>query len=308
MAKCFYCYNETGDNTNFHPSCSKKIFNTSRPPEIDFSEEDLVKLAKRLIASNSGLTGVQSKLSLDLQKIRGEANKLTIVNFKGGYILKPQTHNYPHLPELEDLCMKMAAASGIDVVPHSLISLTSGQIAYITKRIDRIGNKKVQMEDMCQLSNKLTEQKYLGSHELIYKNILRYSEAPLFDVGRFFEQVLFSYLIGNSDMHLKNFSIYKSVGLGYTLSPAYDMVSTLLITKDKEELALTLNGKKNRIKLVDFETVMINAGLQKSTIEFIFHRYSQMMPKWEELISKSFLPEDYITKFLALLQKKQEIF
>lgn len=163
----------------------------------------------------------------------------------GRYILKPQTDVYRALPELEDLTMHMAEAAKIAVVPHSLIRFADGELCYITRRIDRQKDgTKTAMEDMCQLSERLTEYKYKGSYEQIAKLIKKYSATPQLDLVNFWEVVVFSWIVGNSDMHLKNFSLYKTP-TGYSLTPAYDLLSTAIVMpEDKEELALTLNGKK----------------------------------------------------------------
>ncbi len=146
--------------------------------------------------------------------------------------------------------MHLAEIAKIRVVPHSLIRFEDGELCYITRRIDRTNEGgKLAMEDMCQLSEKLTEQKYKGSYEQIAKLVLRYSSAPKLDLVNFWEQVVFSWITGNADMHLKNFSLYSPQQEVYTLTPAYDMLSTALVMpEDTEELALTLNGKKRKLK------------------------------------------------------------
>jgi serine/threonine-protein kinase HipA len=133
------------------------------------------------------------------------------------------------LPELEDLTMHLASVSGIETLLHSLIRLSSGSLAYITKRIDRPAKGKFHMEDMCQLTERLTEHKYKGSYEQIGRAILKYSSNPVLDVVNFFEQLVFSYLTGNADMHLKNFSLIKKPEVGWSLSSAYDLVPTALV-------------------------------------------------------------------------------
>lgn len=150
------------------------------------------------------------------------------------------------MPEVEDLTMHLAELAKVNVVPHSLIRFADGKLAYITKRIDRTAKgEKLPMEDMCQLSERLTEYKYKGSYEKIAKIIMQYSSVPKLDVINFWEQVVFSWLTGNADMHLKNFSLYSQRKGYYSLTPGYDMISTaLLMPEDTEELALTLNGKR----------------------------------------------------------------
>ena len=223
----------------------------------------------------------------------------------GGYILKPQTNNYDHLPEVEDLTMHLADLAKISTVPHSLIRLKSGTLAYITKRIDRQGVNKIPMEDMCQLTERLTEHKYNSSYENIAKTILKYSLNPVLDEIIFYEQIIFSFLTGNADMHLKNFSLLKTSPLGYTLMPAYDMVATILVNpSDKEELALTLNGKKRKFKKFDFQTAFALNGLDEKSIEHIFSKFSKAIPLWKEFISLSFLPEKMKEEYVDLITER----
>ena len=188
--------------------------------------------------------------------------------------------------------MNLAAIAKIDTVPHTLIRLASGELAYLTKRIDRDGKQKFHLEDMCQLSGRLTEAKYRGSYEQIGKVILAHSTNPGFDIITFFEIVVFCFLTGNNDMHFKNFSLFKHPRMGYVLSPAYDLVaSELAVEGDDEELALTLNGKKKKLKRKDFDTAM-GRFMNEKAIANIFKRFKRVLPKWYEFIDISFLPND----------------
>ena len=308
MKRCLYCYqplNEEGPE--FHGSCSGKIFGTVLPPELPYNEDQMLNLAEEVIKSQTSVTGAQPKLSLHLEKLtkKDEPQRFTIVGLWGGYILKPPAKRYPFLPELEDLTMHLAEISGMDVVPHSLIRLSSGQLSYITKRIDRTGTTKIHMEDMCQLTERLTEHKYNGSHEQIGKAIVRYSATPGLDLVNFFEQVLFSFLTGNADMHLKNFSLIDNPDLGYILSPAYDMVaSTLVVEGDDEELALTLNGKKKNIRKRDFIEPMNRFNIDKKAIENIFGKMLVSLNKWHDFIDISFLPGEMKTSYHDLIRER----
>ena len=153
------------------------------------------------------------------------------------------------------------------------------------------------MEDMCQLSERLTEDKYKGSYERIAKLIKQYSAAPLLDVVNFWEVVVFSWLTGNADMHLKNFSLYRPAD-NYMLTPAYDLLSTsIVMPEDEEELALTLNGKKKKIKRADFEKAMLDSGMDEKAIEKLFKKFAKTLPKWYALIEESFLPKDMIVAY-----------
>jgi serine/threonine-protein kinase HipA len=308
MRRCLYCYNGLSDeSTDFHSGCSKKMFGTPVPPELPFSEDQMLQLAEKVIRSKSTITGVQPKLSLNLEKIskKDEPQRFTIVGLWGGFILKPPTKQYRSLPELEDLTMHLAEISGIEAVPHSLIRLSSGKLSYITKRIDRRNEIKIHMEDMCQLTEKLTEQKYKGSYEQIAKAIAKYSANPGLDITNFFEQVLFSFFTGNSDMHLKNFSLIDSPGMGYVLSPAYDMIASSLVVKgDEEELALTLNGKKKKLRKKDFLEAINRFDIDAKAIENIFDKFKNSEEQWYEFINISFLPDDMKSSFHNLIKER----
>jgi serine/threonine-protein kinase HipA len=161
------------------------------------------------------------------------------------------------------------------------------------------------MEDMCQITGRLTEQKYHGSHEQIAMAIIRHSGHPLLDVGIFYEQVLFSFLTGNADMHLKNFSLIDSPGIGYALAPAYNMVATALVNpKDEEELALSIGGKKKNISRNIFENACSLAGLHEKTVGAMFRRFENAIPRWMEFIGISFLPETLKKEFRAIIKQR----
>lgn len=308
MSRCLYCYQLLSEiDVDFHPACSKKIFGQPSPPELPYSETQMEELAIQVVRRQVSVTGVQPKISLDISsgKNKNEPKRFTIVGLWGGYILKPPTHNYPQLPEVEDLTLHLASISKIEVVPHSLIRLKSGRLAYITKRIDRQKNGKLHMEDMCQLTEKLTEDKYHGSYEQIAKTILKYSANPGLDVVNFFEQVLFSFLTGNADMHLKNFSLIRKPNLGPILSPAYDMVSTTLVNPaDDEDLALTINGKKKKIGYNDFVVAFDTLKLDNKQQENIFKKMERVKEKWMAFIDISFLSDDFKTAYKRLIQKR----
>ena len=306
--RCLYCYQPLRkDERDFHTSCSKKMFGVSVPPELPYSEENMVELAEQVIQSSTTITGVQSKLSLHLASSEepNHPKRFTIVGMWGGYILKPPTTNYPHLPEVEDLTMHLANIAKIRVVPHSLIRLRSGNLAYITKRIDRIKKEKLHMEDMCQLTERLSEDKYNGSYEQIAKAIVKYSSNPGLDVVNFFELVLFSFLTGNADMHLKNFSLVHHPERGPVLSDSYDLVATALVNpQDDEDLALTLNGKKKKIKRSDFVAFCNNLKLDAKQQENIFKKMDKAIPKWEKMIDESFLNNELKNMYKKIIKER----
>jgi len=292
MSRCLFCYKELAPGeVDFHKECAKKFFGTTVVPSLDYSMDELDELAGKIIQSQTTLTGVQPKLSLHLDKHRN-SQKLTIVGLWGDYIFKPQTERFEQLPENEDLTMHLAEFARIKVVPHSLIRMKDGSMGYITKRIDRInGGGKVAMEDMCQLTERLTEHKYKSSYEQIAKAIRRFSSNPQIDVTNFLEVVFFSWLTGNNDMHLKNFSLYTPVD-DVRLTPAYDLLNVSIANPDdKEELALTLNAKKRRIGAPDFEKAFEACGLPAKIFSNLCKKYVALIPDFNRIIDSSFLSD-----------------
>ena len=293
MCKCLYCYKELEKGQkDFHLRCARKFFGTKDVPLLEYKHEDLDRLAEQVIRAQTSLTGVQPKLSLNLSKHDG-CCRLTIVGLWGDYIFKPQTDSYEQLPENEDLTMHLAEAAKISVVPHSLIRLADGKLGYITKRIDRTKNgEKIDMEDMCQLTLHPTEYKYKGSHEQIAKTILQYSNTPKLDLTNYMQLLLFCFVTGNNDMHLKNFSLYRSTE-GYQLTPAYDLLNVAIANpKDKDELALTLSGKKTRLCMSDFLNASKAMGLEENVVQRLIAGLHKALPKWQQLIKVSFLSEE----------------
>lgn len=293
MCKCLYCYKELEEGQkDFHLRCARKFFGTKDVPLLEYKHEDLDRLAEQVIRAQTSLTGVQPKLSLNLSK-HGGTSRLTIVGLWGDYIFKPQTEDYPQLPENEDLTMHLAEAAKISVVPHSLIRLADGRLGYITKRIDRTKNgEKIDMEDMCQLTLHPTEYKYKGSYEQMAKTIVQYSSIPKLDLTNYMQLLLFCFVTGNNDMHLKNFSLYRP-SEGYKLTPAYDLLNIAIVNpKDKEELALPLYGRKTKLRLDDFLNAAKTMGLEENVMLHLIDSLQKALPKWKTLIHNSFISED----------------
>ena len=305
MKTCLFCYQPLlQEELDFHGACAKKIFGQPIAPVLPYSEEDLEHLAKEIIQSQTAVTGVQAKLSLHLNRTTkgGLEKRFTIVGLWGEYILKLPTQRYPQLPEVEDLTMHLAQLANIKTAVHSLIRLQSGELTYLTKRMDRIKGDKLAMEDMCQLTERLTEHKYHGSYEQIGKAIQRYSSAPGLDLVNFFEVVLFSFLTGNADMHLKNFSLLEHPGSGMRLSPAYDLLNTALVNPaDPEELALSLNSRKKKLKKQDFVAAMNTLQVAEKQQAAIFNKMLKAVPKWLERIDRSFMSSEFKEQYKFIL-------
>ena len=298
---------ELEQKNGWHASCIRDFFGTSKFPDIDVSAEVLNQLA--IENTNKGYTvpGVQKKLSLHLS--REDNPRLTLVNYPTGYILKPQTEEYAALPEMEYLVMQMAEATGIKTVPYALMRLPSqnNAFAYITKRIDRANNQMLAMEDFCQLDGRLTEDKYRGSYERCGKIIARYSSAKGFDTTELYLRVVFSFAVGNSDMHLKNFSLIESAegSKMYVLSAAYDMLSTnVVIPADQEQLALTLNGKKQNIRRKDFMVFADALGIPEKSAEKMIAKVVKLKDKYIAMCRASYLPEDMKESLEKLMEER----
>lgn len=308
MDKCLTCYQYLDkDQVDFHPACAKKVFGSSLPPIIDFDLEKLNELAKQIILQSKAVTGVQPKLSLNIEKQKNQSPRLTIVGLHGDYILKPPSSEFKELPENEDLTMHLAELVKIKTATHTLIRLKSGELAYLTKRFDRDKGNKIAVEDFCQLSENLTEHKYRGSIEKIGKIAYAFTQNKGFEAQRLFELVLFCYLTGNADMHLKNFSLIENTYGEFELSPAYDLLNTaIVIPEDKEESALTINGKKSRFNLKDFNALANSLKINEKSLQTIYRRFDDILPKWILWISQSFLSPNMQKDYIDLIHKKHQ--
>ncbi len=282
-----------------------QFFGTKEIPQLNYTSNDLEKLAIQVIQDQTSLTGVQPKLSLHLNEYEG-SQRLTIVGLWGGFICKPQTLQFEQMPETEDLTMHLAELARIDVVPHTLIRMADDALCYLTRRIDRTATgEKIAMEDMCQLTERQTEHKYKSSYERIAKAIGQYSSIPKMDITNYFEVILFSWITGNNDMHLKNFSLYEPYDGMIRLAPAYDLINAAILNpKDDEELALTLNGKKKKLKHSDFIAAGLTMGLERKTIERLILKYAKLFPKMYTVINNSFLNEELKNKYIELLKER----
>lgn len=295
-------------SSRWHKRCVSKFFNTKTLPALDVSESELKELVKKAVSKGVTVPGIQKKISLHLPD--DNSSRLTITDYPSGYILKPQTQEYAFLPEYEDLAMRLAEMSGIKTVPYALIE-TGGSFAYITRRIDRsfgdIAQKCLAMEDFCQLSQRLTFDKYKGSYEKCAKIINRYSKNKRLDISELFMRVVFSFIIGNSDMHLKNFSLIESApgARVFGLSPAYDLLPVnVILPEDKDETALSLNGKKRNLSRKDFLCFAENCGIEKKTAERMTDRMCEFKSKYIAVCRDSFLPDEAKEKVIALIEDR----
>ena len=302
----------TPDETGWHKACIKRFFGTTKLPEIEIDDKTLNLLATE--TTNKGFTvpGVQKKLSLHLVSDSCKP-RLTLVNYPTGYILKPQVAEFEALPESEQLIMTMADMAGISTVPHALIKGNAG-LAYITKRVDRnLTDDKIEMlamEDFCQLDLRLTEDKYRGSYERCAKIIKQYSSRVGIDMAEFYIRLVFCFIVGNSDMHLKNFSLIETAeGSGeYVLSPAYDLLPVNAnMPADKEQFALAMNGKKMNIRKGDFLKFADTCGITRQTAEKLIENLVKLTPKWLAMCENSLLTDELKDRLKKIIIERTEV-
>jgi serine/threonine-protein kinase HipA len=313
MRKCLYCYKELDKiyEGDYHPKCIKAFYGTEHAPILPYQLSEMEKLAKKSAELSITVPGVQPKLSLGWIKKElenGHQGRLTIMDaLEGNYILKPQNALYPQMPENEHLSMKLAALFKIDIVPVNMIRLASGELCFITKRIDRNPDgSKNHMIDFLQILE--LEDKYKGTMETIGKKIGELSANTVWDKLRFFELTVFNYIIGNNDMHLKNFSMWLSDQL-WTLSPAYDLLNVkIILPKDKEDMALMLGGKKKNFSKDYFDRFANVLKLNEIQINAVYKRLVKWLPEATQLIDMSFLTEENRIAYTNLVTNRVKQF
>lgn len=257
-------------------------------------------------ADKMSIQGVQPKL---IAKINIKKQGFEICDRGGNYILKPQSEYYPELPENEDLSMRLAHEI-IEVPLHGLIYSRDGSFTYFIKRFDRAAHsKKIPVEDFAQLAGLTRDLKYNYSMEKLILIIEKFCTFPVIEKAKLFTRTIFNYLIGNEDMHVKNFSLITRNNK-VELAPAYDFINTTIAIKNpKEEIALPLNGKKNNLKrkdLIDYYAIQ-KIGLNVSTINEVLENFQKIIPTWELLIKSSFLSAKAKENYLNLLAQRCKI-
>lgn len=259
-------------------------------------------------AKKLSIQGVQPKLSA---AISIAAQEFKIVDQFGTYIIKPQNDLFPQLPENEDVTMRMAKVFGLEVPFHGMLYGKDGSLSYFIKRFDRYGKRsKYATEDFAQLTGNTRDTKYRYTMEKLILVLDDYCSFPAIEKADFFKRILFCYLTGNEDMHLKNFSLITKNGKT-TLAPIYDFLnSTIAIKNPEEEIALTLKGKKSNLKATDFIDYYGKERLQlnEKTIASILEQMKKATPEWKKLLEISFLSDDMKEKYLELLESRIGMF
>ena len=321
MRRCLSCYKPLEAEPNdWHKACFKRFFGTQSAPALDLDLQQLTEAGLRLVVARTAVAGVQLKLSVDIEQVKDHHDQPPRVSIGIGdrYLLKPPTERYPELPELEDATMHLAKVVRIETAKHSLIRFRGGELGYITRRFDRTSQgQKLPMEDFCQITERLTENKYDGSVEQIGKAIRKYVPHPPTAEDsciRLLEIVFFSFLVGNADMHLKNYALltvpskpHKSNAYrpltGPRLSPAYDLVPTQLYG-DPEESALTINGKKSKLKRADFDQLSVTMGIAPAVVKAIVTHFTKKLARVEDFLATTFISPELQVKYAELVRER----
>lgn len=302
---CLCCGKEINTDSSWHKSCIKRFFGTSSIPKISINEKEIKELAVIQLKNKRTITGVQEKLSLHLDLNQKRRPRLTIIGFPSGYILKPQSSTFKQLPEFEQITMLMAEECGLRVVPHALIEINDKkELAYITKRIDRNGDVKIHMEDFAQATLTSTENKYRSSYEECMDLIDKFSKNPLLDKVSLYRCLYFCFVVGNSDMHLKNFSFIMDDKGKICLSNFYDLLPTkIILPSDRDELGMRFNGKKNNLTKKDFLDFAIKVKIDEKVAKNIMESINKKEEILIEQIANSSLNQDAKTRWSKMIKK-----
>ena len=306
MNRCPITYSLCGENRYSEKGLKLLAYGLSDLSPLEYTaQEQRIEAYNR--ASKMSIQGVQPKLSTILN-IKDE--RFEIVDKGGKYILKPQHQIFFQMPENEDLTMRLAKLIDLEVPIHGMIWSKDNSLTYFIKRFDRKGqNDKIPVEDFAQLAGLSRDTKYNYSMEKVVKLFNKYCTFPAIEKVKLFKLVVFCFLIGNEDMHLKNFSIINKDGK-IELSPCYDLVnSTIEYKKQDEEIALPLKGKKKKLT----QNILINyfgkerCELTDKVIDKVLETITSAVPHWKEVINISFLSPDMIKKYNDLLNSRLSI-
>lgn len=280
--------------------------------DFPYSQEEQIMQA-RTMAAKMSIQGVQPKLSASLDVPN---NTFKVTERGGTFIIKPQNYMWPHLPENEDLTMRLAKTIGLNVPLHGLLRCKDGSWSYFIRRFDRPNMKsplktKVPLEDFAQLSGATRHTKYNSTMEKVIKIIDQFCTFPALEKEKLFKLTVFNYLVGNEDMHLKNYSLITTDGTT-ELAPCYDLLNTTIAMgkQASEEIALPLNGKKNKLNRSDFLDYFAKdrLGLKAVIIGITLKEIEKQLDTWNALISNSFLPEHFRSEYQNMLKNRSLVF
>lgn len=302
MNRCPITYEDCGENKYSKKGLwllSKKLTDLN---DFPYTPKEQLQLAAEL-SEKLSIQGVQPKLSVSLNVSR---QLFEVVEIGGTYIFKPPHQLYEELPQNEDLTMKLASLVGIKVPLHGMIYNIDGSLTYFIKRFDRLAKKqKIAVEDFSQLLGLSRDTKYESSMEKMVPIVDKHCTFPLLEKAKLFQLIIFNFLTGNEDMHIKNFSLIRRKE-SVEFSPAYDLLNTSLVLKTKEEIALPINGKKsnlNRKDLIDY-FAKERLGLSEATIQSELNKFKKSLTQWSELIDRSFLSEDKRKRYHEMIASR----
>ncbi|HLB52323.1 MAG TPA: HipA domain-containing protein [Chlamydiales bacterium] len=300
MNRCPITYEacENRYSLNGLQSLSPKLTELS---DFPFGREEQLELAFEC-SDKLSFSGVQPKLNA---KLNLKNHRFEIVTKKGSFILKLPHAALQELPQNEDLTMKLAKQVKIKTPLHGMFYAKDNSLIYFVRRFDREGKKKFSVEDFAQLAGLSKESKYDFSMEKLIDILNQFSTFPSKDKELLFRLTLFNFLVGNEDMHLKNFSMIRKEEVT-SLAPAYDLINSTIVMNSKEEIALPLNGKKSNLKKSDFFDYFGNKrlGLSSSLLSAIASEFESAIETWQKLISISFLSQKHKESYLKLLKER----
>ena len=280
---------------NKQRSAWRKVFDIDKEPFIDLTLGGVSLKAQEMVGKMS-ISGVQPKLSVKLSDKAGDPH-LEVTGEGGQYILKPQVQAFANLPENEELCMTIAEDIGIDVPAHCLVHLKDKSLAYVVKRFDREGRRKIHQEDFAQILEK--QDKYSGSVEEIARKLKVVADVPGLDVQLFFERIVFNFLIANGDAHMKNYSVIYDEQGRVRLAPVYDLVcSRIVLPNEANDSALTIQGRKSKIRRKEMDLLADNLEIPQKVR---FTRFAGQKENFRKRIAESLLPKDLAQSFEKLL-------
>lgn len=301
MSRCLCCGKQLTGDGQYHPLCLRQLFGKGRLPSIPFGLSDLPALVNKT-GGRMSISGVQMKLSV---RVNPESWVLEAVAEGGTHILKPEPNQFPELPRNENLCMNFASELKMSVPPHGLFLMSDGTLCYIIKRFDRLEDgTKIHKETLFQILN--ADDKYKGSLEQIGKIIRIHVDNVGLDSIDFFERVLLSFLIGNGDMHLKNWALLITEEGKAALAPCYDFVSSKIYIPEEEDSALSINGKKNKLSRGDFETLAESLKIDSRAAENSLRKLYRAKEQIIEMSLHSELSTEQQEKLLDVINSRYE--
>ncbi|MEZ6038696.1 MAG: HipA domain-containing protein [Planctomycetota bacterium] len=299
MSRCWSCGEPIAAAVRYHEHCLEQLFGVGQLPDIDIDTARLHTLALAMVGRAS-ISGVQKKLSLRLDDKRCT---LQIAVDGAQFVFKPQAGTFPHLPENEWLTQRLAALVGIDVPPCALLALRDGTLAYVVRRFDRADDRKLAMEDFCQLAELAPGAKYSASAEQCGKLVRRYASEPLIELLRLYRQFVFAWWVGNGDMHLKNLALLRHADGRWRLSPAYDQLNTRLVLPDDQQ-ALPVCGKRDNLKTETLRELAERFGIGSKAAERVLREFRDALPTALERVEDAPLPAEMRVVYAATLRQR----